>query len=235
VATDGRQTRWRAHNEERRRLVVDAAIEVIEAAEPGAELHVQQVAQRAGLSRSVVYRLFSDRAELDRAIQARILDEVLGRLTPALDLQGSLHEIVERTIRAYVEWALAHPALHRMADHDTASDGHGPLEERLSSIAERIRELLMTSLAIMGGDLDDRDQKAAEVLIFGLVSGVFGAVRRWVLDPGPVSAGALSQLLTRTLVSAFMVHADALGIAIDPDEPVEQALARALAEAEAGA
>ena len=63
---DGRQARWERHNQQRRRQIIDAAIEVIEEAGPGGELHVQQIATRAGVNRTVVYRYFEDRADLDR-------------------------------------------------------------------------------------------------------------------------------------------------------------------------
>ena len=69
---DGRQARWDKHNQERRQVILDAAIAVVEAGEPGAEFHVQQIADRAGLSRTVVYRHFADRADLDQAIQAEM-------------------------------------------------------------------------------------------------------------------------------------------------------------------
>ena len=231
MVVDGRQARWQAHNEERRRRVIEAALEVIEASEPGAELHVQAVAERAGLSRSVVYRLFADRGELDRAIQGRILDDLLARLEPALNLQGSLEEIIERTVRAYVGWALAHPALHRMADHDTGGDGVGPLQQRLDAIGERIRGLLLTAFEILGARLTPADRRAAEVLVNGLVAGIFGAVRSWVIDPGSLSADALAQLLSRSVLPAIEVHARALGITVRSDEPVEVLIAEALARA----
>lgn len=230
MVVDGRQSRWQAHNAQRRRRVLDAALEVIEDAEPGAELHVQAVAERAGLSRSVVYRLFADRGELDRAVQGRILDDLLAQLEPALLLEGSLEEIIERTVRAYVGWAVAHPSLHRMADHDVSGDGSGPLQQRLDAIGERIRGLLLTAFEILGAQMEARDRRAAEVLVSGLVAGIFGAVRTWVIEPGELSADALAQLLTRSILPPIEVHARALGITVSSQEPVEQLLARALAE-----
>ena len=64
--TDGRQLRWDSHNQARRQHILDAAIDVLADSEPGAEVHVQQIADRAGLSRTVVYRHFADRADLDK-------------------------------------------------------------------------------------------------------------------------------------------------------------------------
>ncbi len=70
---DGRQARWDKHNQARRQAILDAALAVVEAGAPGAEFHVQQIADRAGLSRTVVYRHFADRADLDQAVQTEML------------------------------------------------------------------------------------------------------------------------------------------------------------------
>ena len=76
---DGRQARWDRHNQERRQRILDAAIAVVESGEPGAEVHVQQIAEQAGLSRTVVYRHFADRSDLDRAVQTAIVDDLYRR------------------------------------------------------------------------------------------------------------------------------------------------------------
>ena len=106
---DGRQARWDKHNQERRQVILDAAIAVIETAEPGAEFHVHQIAEQAGLNRSVVYRHFADRADLDHAILVEIVEGVMDRLLPALTLDGTVREIIHRIVFAYVDWAAAHP------------------------------------------------------------------------------------------------------------------------------
>src|SRR5918994_2066962 len=114
---DGRQARWDKHNQERRQVILDAAVAVVEAGEPGAEFHVQQIAERAGINRSVVYRHFTDRADLDHAILVEIVEGVMEQLLPALTLDGTVRDIIDRIVVAYVDWAASHPALHRLVDH----------------------------------------------------------------------------------------------------------------------
>ena len=84
ATTSGRAARWKAHNAERRKRIVTAAIRVIEAAAPDAELSVQKVADKAGLVRTVIYRHFDGKPELVRAVQAHIV----GELREALDRAG---------------------------------------------------------------------------------------------------------------------------------------------------
>jgi len=108
-APDGRDERWAAHREERREKILDAAIAVIEQTPEGEEIHVRQIAQEAGLGRAVLYRHFADKADLDRAVQRRILEMLVDTLTPEFELSGSIEQIISRIVHAYVAWADARP------------------------------------------------------------------------------------------------------------------------------
>lgn len=224
-STDGRQTRWQEHNEARRARIIEAAVAQVEAGEPGAEVNVASIAARAGLSRSVLYRLFDDRADLDRAVQAHVLDELWARLLPALELRGTIPQIAERTVRAYVDWAVEHPALHLLADHDTTTDGDGPLQQRLEMIALRVADTVYVALELMGGSVGDQERARIEGLVFGVVGGVFATVRRWVHQPRPeLTAQDVIELASDTVWAVLEFHARQLGVTIDPDKPVQQLL-----------
>lgn len=224
VRADGRQARWHHHNERRRREILDAAITVLEEHEPGAELHVREIADRAGLSRTVLYRHFADRDDLDRALQQRILDGLWAELLPAVTLSGTAVEIIRRVIRTYVDWAVAHPALHLAADHD-AGDG-GPLQEGMEQLATQIADVLGIAALNLDAEPTSDEISALDPLVFGLVGAVFGAVRRWLTRPErQLSADALVDLVSRSVWFVIDGHARSLGIVVDPDVPVEQQLA----------
>ena len=224
--TDGRQARWREHNERRRRQILDAAVAVLEEHEPGAELHVQQIAARAGLSRTVLYRHFSDREDLDRALQRRILDGLWAELLPAVTLSGTAPEIIRRIIRTYVGWAVAHPALHLAADHDVDDDG--PLQQGMERLGTQIADVLGIAALALDAEPTSDELAALDPLVFGLVGAVFGAVRRWLTrTERHLSAEALAELTTRSVWFVIDGHARSLGIVVDPDVPVERLLATA--------
>ena len=232
---DGRQARWDRHNAERRRDIISAALTVIEAGEPGAEVQVQQIAQQAGLSRTVVYRHFSDRADLDRAVQAAIIEQLWDELLPSVRLDGTVPQVIERIVSTYVGWAVAHPALHRMADHETG-DGSGPLEEGLELIAGQVTEILLAGLATFGVALTEEDVAGLDPLVYGIVGAVFTAVRRWLGRPGQeLSAHGLIELVSTSVWFVVDGHARRLGAVIDPELPVEALIADALAGAPAQA
>jgi len=219
---DGRQARWDKHNQERRQVILDAAVAVVEAGEPGAEFHVQQIAERAGINRSVVYRHFTDRADLDHAILVEIVEGVMEQLLPALTLDGTVRDIIDRIVVAYVDWAASHPALHRLVDH--AAIG-GALEQGLDRIASVIVEVLETAIDMLGLDLDEDDAAAIDPLAYALVGAAFSAVRRWVArEPRRPAAPELASLLSDSIWLILDGHARRLGLVIDPDLPVEELL-----------
>lgn len=223
LTMDGRAVRWKRHNDDRRKRIVDAAIGLIET--DGVNVSLQAIGQAAGLSRSVVYRHFADRRELDLAIQADILDGLWAKLFPAMELTGSIRQIITRTVGVYVTWALEHPLLHQVADVDTAPNGTGPLQQGLDRIAERIKELILTAFELGGVEVSEIDKKAVDPLIYGLIGMVFGAVRRWVhLGEGIPDAEHLTSVVTEAILAMLGTRTAAYGLSIDYDQPLEELL-----------
>jgi AcrR family transcriptional regulator len=214
---DGRQARWDKHNEERRAKILDAALAVIGEGDPGAEFHVQQIAARAGLNRTVVYRHFDDRADLDRAIRAHILDSLTDGLIPEVTLDGTVNQIIRRIVAAYVDWVVAHPAAHAFA----AQELSGPFEQGTDRIAFAVNDILMLAITLLGADLDDDERALVDPLAHGLVGAVFGTVRRWVSrEPRAPEATALVDLLSQSVWNLLDGHARRLGLVLDPDLPL---------------
>lgn len=214
---DGRQERWREHNEARRERIIRSAVAIIE--ETGSDdVHVHQIAQRAGLSRSVVYRHFDDRADLDRAVQEAIVEDISSRLIPATRLEGTGPEIVRRIVGTYVEWAVAHPELHRAADHES-----GPLEQGLERIATQVATVIATAVLALGAEPDEESAAALDPLVYGLVGAVFGSVRRWLHRPDRVlSAERLTHLVSGSVWFVIEGHARTLGIDIDAERRLDE-------------
>lgn len=224
---DGRQARWSKHNESRRLRIIEAAVEVIEAGPPGADVHVQQIASAAGLSRTVVYRHFEDRRDLDRAVQRHIIAMLWETLQPSMTLDGTVPQIIDRIVGTYVGWAVEHPALHRMADHDQTPDG--PLEQALEEIAGQIGQFVSMAITALGGELAEEQSAAIDPLVYGIVGSVFGAVRRWLARPTPsLSADRLAALASQSVWFVLEGHARILGVAVDPERPVDELVAAAL-------
>ena len=223
--SDGRQARWDKHNEARRQQIIDAAMAAIEENEPGADVKVQQIAAHAGISRTVIYRHFEDRADLDRAVQKSIIESLWRELHPAMSLDGTVPQIIRRIVGTYVGWAVAHPALHLAADHDPDGAVDGPLREGMERIATEVSQVVAAGMLALGGTLSEEDATALDPLVFGLVGAVFGAVRRWLTSSDrQLSADALEKLVAQSVWFVVDGHARTFGLSIDPTMPVVELL-----------
>lgn len=229
-APDGRDERWAAHREERRAHILDAAIAVIERTPEGEEIHVRQIAQEAGLGRAVVYRHFADKADLDRAVQQRILELLMQRLVPEFELSGTIEQIIERIVHAYVAWADEHPALHRIGAAESQD------AERLSNVLQTTKQIgdLITSLVTTGAslldvELSEQDRQLLEPLVFGIVGQAVGTVRFWLArEVRQPSVEVLAAHLTRSVWFQIDGHARDRGVVLDPKASLDALILAAL-------
>ncbi|MGN6780234.1 MAG: TetR/AcrR family transcriptional regulator [Marmoricola sp.] len=219
---DGRQSRWDEHNAARRAHILDAAIALLETGTPPGDVHVREIAERAGLGRPVVYRHFADRADLDRAVQARVLELMRTEVEAAVGIEGTIDEIIYRIVFAYVGWAAAHPALHRVAVSEQGA-GATQLDQTVSEIAESVEALFTMALSLIGVELDEDDSQILDPLVFGLVGQAFGSVRRWLRrDPMVPDAAALARFLTDSIWFQIDGHARSRGLELDRAVPLER-------------
>ena len=183
---DGRRRRWREHNQARRRVIIGAALAVLEQHRPGDEVQLQLIADRAGLSRTVIYRHFTDRADLDRAVQRRIVGLLGEQLLPALEADGTPREVLHRVVDAFLRWAKAHPTLLWFAERDVGGWGPNPLTASVEAIAQQTEGVMSTVVRRMGVELSEEDHAHLDPWVFGMIGAVIAFARRWVARPAPM-------------------------------------------------
>lgn len=134
------------HHGDLRSALIDAGIKALETAGE-AEVPLRQLAREVGVSATAVYRHFPDK----RALLVALADEGLQRLgaaqRQAAEAVGDSGGAFAATGRAYVRFALAHPALFRLV-FTHADFAGGPL----SSDDEASRMLFANARALTGGD-----------------------------------------------------------------------------------
>lgn len=210
---DGRTRRWQEHNETQRHRLVQAAIALYDEGDTSATL--LEIGRRAGMSRAAVYRQFGDRAELERAVQQHLLDDLWSIIAPTLRLGGTVRETLHGSAAAYVGWAAAHPQLHRVMDLDPSPDG--ARERGLRQVSAAVADALVWWFTATGAQVSEDDRAATQPLAFGLVSGVHGTVRRWLELGGEVPDEAhLVELVTDAAWAMIDVRLRAYGLVVDP-------------------
>jgi AcrR family transcriptional regulator len=221
---DGRRLRWLAHNQARRRVIIEAAIRVLERSEPGEDIQVQLIAEEAGLARTVLYRHFHDRVDLDLAVQQQICEDLGKVIIPALSFEGTPVEIIRRIIEAVVGWATEHPTLFWFIELELPGPGPHPLAVATEAVAEQI-ELLMNSVVDhYGVELTAADRIGLDPWVFGLIGQVFATIRRW---SSRLEGAPTSHQLVNMLAESIWLQVNGMAAArnIDvPNMPLEELL-----------
>lgn len=127
--------------DERRRHLLDVAGAIV--TEDGTDsLTMEHVAERAGVSRALVYTYFGNRAGLVRELWAEVADQWGGDPMPAIPLdatprllQALFDERLETTTRWYVDMIeRGGVLLHRLASDPDLDDTAGRFRERLREV-----------------------------------------------------------------------------------------------------
>lgn len=210
---DGRATRWAAHNDAQRERIVAAAIALYD--EGNAAPSLQEIGARAGLARSVIYRQFADRRDLDSAVRSDVLAQLWAQLSPHFSVEGSPQATLRTVLQLYVDWASAHPRLHHLVDLDL--DESGPLQHGLDQISAAVVDLMVTWFRAVGAEVTEADVIATDPLAHGVVGLIHATVRRWV-DQGCTvpKASYLVELMTEMVWAMVESRAQAYGITADP-------------------
>jgi AcrR family transcriptional regulator len=188
--SDGRRSRWTEHRRARRADLVTAAVEAVRQAGP--DFAVDDVARSAGVSKTVIYRYFSDKDELVDAVLEEIsavvlLPRLLGELVAERpDDRARLHAV----ITAFVSLIEDEPALYRFAYAHAGRAGRADLVAATErEIAEALGRLMADRLADAG-----RPTEAAMTWAYGVVGMVQLAAHWWSAARTVPSADLIEQL-----------------------------------------
>jgi AcrR family transcriptional regulator len=189
-SSDGRSARWTEHRRARREELVAAAVEAVRAAGP--EFSVDDVARSAGVSKTVIYRYFSDKDELIDAVLDRIstvvlLPRLLGQLgVDHADDRTTLHAV----IAAFVSLIEDEPELYRFAYAHAGRSGRADLVAATErEIAEALGRIMVDRLAEAG-----RPTAAAMTWAYGVVGMVQLAAHWWSATRAVPAADLVDQL-----------------------------------------
>jgi AcrR family transcriptional regulator len=175
---------------ERRAEMVQAAIEAVRTHGPG--VSVAELAAAAGITKPVLYRHFTDRADLQRAVGEKAAEMLLNRMAPELDPDREPIQLIRGVIDAFLAGIEDEPQLWRFVVHH-------PIErEAGAEIVEDARQQIARLLAMIIGErlrALGLDSGGAEAWAQGLV-GMVQSAGDWWLERRTMSRAALTDYLT---------------------------------------
>lgn len=212
---DGRSTRWDQHRQDRRAAIITAAIAAIE--EHGPDALTGQIAERAGVPRTHVYRHFEDKQALDLAVSAHIGRQMAEEIRAGLATEGSPREIISASIDHHLGWIEAHPSLYRfLAQHAYAvrATGSHEADDAKAVFATELTALFRRYLTALGVDA-----APVERVVVGFV-GLVDTTAAWWLERGDPPREELTRELTEQVWLLIEHNARSYGLTLDPDQPL---------------
>lgn len=171
LAADGRRLRWTQHRAQRRAAFVTAGAAAVD--EHGANASAEQIADAAGVSRTVLYRYFRDREDLRKAIAEHVVQAVVDSVLPKLQLspKSTPRQIIAAAIGVIVGWLDEHPNLYHFL-RSRRDDGLESVENTLADNVAALLKLLLVSFGLEAGE--------AEPGAYGVVGFVEAAGGWWL-------------------------------------------------------
>jgi AcrR family transcriptional regulator len=212
---DGRSTRWDPHRRERRLSIINAAIAAIE--EHGPDVLTAQIADRAGVPRTHVYRHFDGKPALDLAVSTHVANQLGQSIRSGLAGGGSAMAIIGGAIDQHLAWVEAHPNLYRfLAQHSfrVRTDSLGSAGDAKSVFAAELTALISAYMIALG-----LATEPAERVMVGVV-GLVDATAAWWLDRSDLSREAVTAELTEAVWLLLDRTTRQLGLELDPNQPL---------------
>lgn len=175
---------------ERRAEMVQAAMDAVR--RHGAGVSVAEIAAAAGITKPVLYRHFTDRADLQRAVGEQAAALLYARIAPELLQERAPVEQIRAAVDAFLAGIEAEPELWRFVVHHPVERTAG--EQVVEDVRQRIAQILAGLMHERLGQRG-RDSSGAEAWAQGLV-GMVQSAGDWWLDRRTISRAALTDHLT---------------------------------------
>ncbi|HEY2296824.1 MAG TPA: TetR/AcrR family transcriptional regulator [Jatrophihabitans sp.] len=213
VSTDGRRLRWAEHRTQRRAAFVEAGVSAVDVHGPSAS--AEQIAESAGVSRTVLYRYFKDKDDLRQAIADQIVGQVITSVMPhlVLNAESTPRDVITSTASTIIGWFDQHPNFYAFLREQQSS--LGAVE---TTLADRVAYLLRGLMMFFGLPSDQAEPGA-----YGLVGFVESSCAWWLArrnQPTTMSRDRFTESVCQGIWYMLDGFARASGISIGYDEPL---------------
>ena len=138
---DGRKRRWREHKIARREELVDGTLAAIRLR--GRDIGMDEIASEIGISKTVLYRYFTDKSDLTTATMSRYVETTLApRIYLAISEELDEYSLTRAVITAYVETVATDPEVYLYVMSNNANSNRDVVAESERMIAELLATVL---------------------------------------------------------------------------------------------
>lgn len=180
---------------------------------------LQDVAEKAGLVRTVVQRHFGGRNGLLRAVQADVLRKAFSLISGPIDEASTFREVISELVGETVAWVRDHPNLHVLVEREVGDGEPSELSRAIDSYVDFLTEVEEMVIGTYGVEFDERKLAEVRLLYTGVIGQVRATVSHWAQQQSPmVSADELRDLLTDWIETQITCHAATMGVGITPTD-----------------
>jgi AcrR family transcriptional regulator len=204
VKADGRKRRWEQHRQARRTELVDGTIAAV--GELGSEVGMDEIARHMGISKTVLYRYFSDKNDLTHAVMLRFIEtQLVPKLAGALAGIEDEYAMTRGSIEVCVQTIADQPALYSFAMSIATAKQQQALSDSTNVIGQMLAHVMTVRMR-------EREIDLGGVGVFSrmLVGGIQTTLDWWMVER-TVSAEELIDYLTMMVWSAIVGIAQADG------------------------
>lgn len=200
VRASGSSARRRLSPVDRRNELLALGAEVF-GQRPYDEVRIDEIAERAGVSRALMYHYFPDKRAFFAAVVRNEGEKLFEATNTLPDSDASLFEQLRAGVLAYLEYDEAHPhgawaAYMGMGRSDPVLRGIDDVDNDRQ--ADRIMARMVDAL---GGPLDSKLERDLQVIVYGWLAFTFELCRQRVVDPS-IDADYVADACAHALLDA---------------------------------
>jgi AcrR family transcriptional regulator len=209
---DGRRLRWTQHRADRRAGFVAAGADAIDL--HGPEASAEQIAELAGVSRTVLYRYFRDREDLRQAIADHVVMAVTESVLPKLAIgpESTPRDVITAVISVIAGWLDEHPNLYFFLRTRRSGSSLDVIENTLAVQVAALLKILMVMFGI--------DDQLAEPGAHGLVGFVESTGSWWLSHRDEMTREQFIEQVSQGIWHFLAGYAAAEGLQVGFDEPL---------------
>lgn len=197
----------RLPREARRAQLLDAAMAVF--VEQGYHAAgMDEIADRAGVSKPVLYQHFPGKFELYLALLEKACGQIIGAVRTALTSTTDNEERVVATMEAYLDYVSAHSGAYRLVfESDLRQEPH------VAAQVQQVETVTAAAIAELVRDQAGLSDSAARLVSTGVVGMAQTGARAWLVDGQDIPSREAARLLADVVwrgIRAFPVVEEGL-------------------------